>query len=471
MSYSWWRLAFIFLPAAVRGDIGSLGLYVPFIFGYFVRNVQKELIKKPNKRSLFKMGLPPSGYIPSFLMLGGFLFACWFKRVDNRSLPNFFISSFVCPMIRHWFPKSVPDSVKEWTKAATWGDVGVYVFLICGLITTWLYQGIDHLFVGFLFLQAVPEMQRHFWFKDTQHMFFLIFVFTFSAPFVSVGLAAWYFPTYLEYFPQSYLKALIWVANAAPNLTDYYLVLGLEKGASDPEIRKAYRKLARQYHPDKVGDDPVSIKKFHKIAEANAQLINKEKRAQYDELMGNPELHELQPRCVAFLVMMGYWLLHALIDWNDVEGVKESHKKFLRNHILGGGPVNLRGLGLSEREPLEHYVRNEDNDLPFLQQNNREELLELRGLLKDVGMMLDPCPSEEDGGDCILPKGDPPPAKEVLEVGGEVDVTDARDRAARKLGYGPASKSEAKQYKSKMNRYKAYTKKEKAGMMSNCTVQ
>jgi len=210
---------------------------------------------------------------------------------------------------------------------------------------------------------------------------------------------------------------------------------------------------------------------FHKIAEANAQLTNAEKRAQYDELMGNPELHELTPRCVAFIVMMGYWLLHALIDWNDVEGVKESHKTFLRNHILGKGPVNLRGLGLTEREPLEAYVRNEDYDLPFLQHNNRTELMEFRELLKDVGYNLEYLPEEDDGGDCILPKAEPPPAAEMTEDAGEIEVTNAREKAVRKLGYGPASKTEAKQYKSKMNRYKAHVKKQKGGMMDSCLVQ
>ncbi len=40
------------------------------------------------------------------------------------------------------------------------------------------------------------------------------------------------------------------------------------------------------------------------------------------------------PRCYAFLVMMGYWLLHSLIDWNDVEGMRDQHKDALRDHIL-----------------------------------------------------------------------------------------------------------------------------------------
>jgi len=385
-------------------------------------------------------------------------------------------------MLRWWFPKSVPEKVKDYTWANTWGDVAVYVMLILGLATTWLYQGIDTLFVGFLFLQAVPEVQRHFWFRPTAHLIFVSIVMAFSLPYVSIGLCVWYFPSYLEYFPTSYLQALIWLANAAPNLTDYYLVLGLEKGADEPTIRKAYRKLARQYHPDKVGKDPAKIKMFHKIAEANAELTNKDKRMAYDELMGNPELHELTPRCVSFVVMMGYWLLHALIDWNDVEGVKDKHKEFLRKHILNHGPVNLRGLGLTEREPLEAYVRNEDNELPFLQQNNRTELIEMRGLLQDVGMNLEPLPDEDDGGDCIYPvqrtKAQIPEENEQdegeEEEPKEVEMTDpnvTRVKALRTLGNRPASKLEAKQFKSKMNRYKAFKKKQEGGTFSSCVVQ
>jgi DnaJ-class molecular chaperone len=60
--------------------------------------------------------------------------------------------------------------------------------------------------------------------------------------------------------------------------TDYYKILGVEKTASDAEIKKAFRKLAHKYHPDKGGDE----KKFKEINEAYQILSDKEKRAQYD---------------------------------------------------------------------------------------------------------------------------------------------------------------------------------------------
>ncbi|MCA9352604.1 molecular chaperone DnaJ [Patescibacteria group bacterium] len=60
---------------------------------------------------------------------------------------------------------------------------------------------------------------------------------------------------------------------------NYYKILGVEKNASDDEIKKAFRKIAHKYHPDKAGGDE---KKFKEANEAYQVLSNKEKRAQYD---------------------------------------------------------------------------------------------------------------------------------------------------------------------------------------------
>lgn len=64
---------------------------------------------------------------------------------------------------------------------------------------------------------------------------------------------------------------------------DYYEVLGLQKGASDEEIKKAYRKLAKQYHPDLNPDNPEAEAKFKEINEANQVLSDPEKRKKYDQ--------------------------------------------------------------------------------------------------------------------------------------------------------------------------------------------
>ena len=64
---------------------------------------------------------------------------------------------------------------------------------------------------------------------------------------------------------------------------DYYEVLGVEKNASANDIKKAYRKLAIQYHPDKNPDDKKAEEKFKEAAEAYSVLSDPDKRARYDQ--------------------------------------------------------------------------------------------------------------------------------------------------------------------------------------------
>jgi curved DNA-binding protein len=75
---------------------------------------------------------------------------------------------------------------------------------------------------------------------------------------------------------------------------DYYRTLGVERGASEAEIKKAYRKLAHQYHPD-VSKDPKGEEKFKEIAEAYATLKDPEKRAEYDSLGTRAANEEFTP--------------------------------------------------------------------------------------------------------------------------------------------------------------------------------
>ncbi len=63
---------------------------------------------------------------------------------------------------------------------------------------------------------------------------------------------------------------------------DYYKILGVEKKADAEEIKKAYRKLALKYHPDRNPNNPVAEEKFKNISEAYAVLSDPEKRKQYD---------------------------------------------------------------------------------------------------------------------------------------------------------------------------------------------
>jgi len=72
---------------------------------------------------------------------------------------------------------------------------------------------------------------------------------------------------------------------------DYYAVLGLEKSAKADQIKKAYRKLALKYHPDKNPDDKAAEERFKEITEAYAVLSDPDKKKQYDQF-GDAAFHQ-----------------------------------------------------------------------------------------------------------------------------------------------------------------------------------
>jgi DnaJ-class molecular chaperone len=77
---------------------------------------------------------------------------------------------------------------------------------------------------------------------------------------------------------------------------DYYQTLGIAKGASDKEIKQAYRKLARKFHPDVNPGDKGAEAKFKEINEANEVLGDPDKRRKYDELGANWRMYEQAQR-------------------------------------------------------------------------------------------------------------------------------------------------------------------------------
>jgi curved DNA-binding protein len=79
------------------------------------------------------------------------------------------------------------------------------------------------------------------------------------------------------------------MAQAGLEYKDYYAVLGVPRTASQAEIKKAYRKLARQHHPDAKPGDKEAERRFKEVNEANEVLGDPGKRRQYDELGANWE--------------------------------------------------------------------------------------------------------------------------------------------------------------------------------------
>src|SRR5256886_15790125 len=64
---------------------------------------------------------------------------------------------------------------------------------------------------------------------------------------------------------------------------DYYEILGVERSAGEEEIKKAYRKMAVKFHPDKNPDDKASEEQFKELGEAYEVLCDPQKRAAYDQ--------------------------------------------------------------------------------------------------------------------------------------------------------------------------------------------
>ena len=73
---------------------------------------------------------------------------------------------------------------------------------------------------------------------------------------------------------------------------DYYTTLGVSKTATDKEIKQAFRKLARKYHPDVNPGDKAAEAKFKEVNEANEVLSDPQKRKKYDELGANWRQYE-----------------------------------------------------------------------------------------------------------------------------------------------------------------------------------
>ena len=112
---------------------------------------------------------------------------------------------------------------------------------------------------------------------------------------------------------------------------DYYATLGVPKTATQAEIKKAYRKLARELHPD-TNKDPDAEKRFKDANEAQAVLTDPEKRKQYDELGANWQAYQ----------QAGFGSGGAT-DWAGFGGAPGGTRWTLP-HRIGRGPGRLQRL-------------------------------------------------------------------------------------------------------------------------------
>ena len=110
---------------------------------------------------------------------------------------------------------------------------------------------------------------------------------------------------------------------------DYYDVLGISRNASDGDITKAFRSLARKYHPDKNPDDAEAEKKFKEVQEAFAILSNKEGSMTPLAIADQVHLHS------ALVVFKGSTLVSMIYSVGDLMVFSTSSLAHLED---GGGP-------------------------------------------------------------------------------------------------------------------------------------
>ncbi len=125
---------------------------------------------------------------------------------------------------------------------------------------------------------------------------------------------------------------------------DYYSILDVDRKASQQEIKKAYRKLARKYHPDVNQGDKGSVEKFQEINEAHEVLSDPEKRQKYDQLGSEWQQHQ---RTGGGRENFNWGQRQSAPDQNDTHRTL-SPEEFQELFGAGGGDVK-RGRGRSRK--------------------------------------------------------------------------------------------------------------------------
>lgn len=131
---------------------------------------------------------------------------------------------------------------------------------------------------------------------------------------------------------------------------DYYKILGVDKKASQADIKKKFRKLAVKYHPDKNPDNPEAEAKFKEVNEAYEVLGDPEKRKKYDELGANWKQYEQFQRAG------GQRTYQYSGDFSDIFGGGGGFSDFF-NSFFGGGGFGSTGSAFSQDSPFGSQTR------------------------------------------------------------------------------------------------------------------
>lgn len=143
----------------------------------------------------------------------------------------------------------------------------------------------------------------------------------------------------------------------AVEFKDYYKILGVKKNATEKEIRSAFRKLARKYHPDVNPNNKEAEEKFKEINEANEVLSDPEKRKQYDEMMDYYEKYGHWPGAAAGAGARGgygpggatyQYRTVTPEDLNDLFGGRSPFSDFFETYF-GGGMGGFSNMGTTGR--------------------------------------------------------------------------------------------------------------------------
>lgn len=133
---------------------------------------------------------------------------------------------------------------------------------------------------------------------------------------------------------------------------DYYKILGVDKTATPKEIKSAYRKLARKYHPDLNPNNKDAKKKFQEINEANEVLSDPEKRKKYDQY-GNDWQHAEQ-----FENAKQYQQQSSNSGGNSYSGAQfEGNFSDFFESMFGGAPsAGRRQVKLGGKITMQNYI-------------------------------------------------------------------------------------------------------------------